>query len=171
MVSKKLKFLQIKICVITFIIYFYSGNLFSQNNNNLDSIFTSIFDYNLLRTNTNSLNNSLKPIIIVSGLNCSGCVKYFTNNQKKYFFIFVLNSESLLDAERLKTNYKLSNKNIYFTTCENIKERKTMICENPTPCCRYKSKSAFHFLDYSSLSNISNEFSLNHKELELKLKK
>ena len=142
-----------------------SEKTFSQLETNLDSIFIKIFNSDLIETKTKQLGTSTKPIIIVSNLNCSGCVKYFTTNQKKYNIVFVINNESLLEVMRLKSLYKLSNKNLYFTTSEYINYQKKIICENPTPCSVYKCKNKTFFLSYNDLSNLTKEFSINKNYL------
>lgn len=165
MVLKKFQLLNIKYFLVFTFLSCKSVKTFSQHETNLDSIFIKIFNSDLIEAKTKQLGKSTKPIIIISNLNCSGCVKYFTSNQKKYNIIFVINNESLLEVMRLKTLYKLSNKNLYFTTSEFINFQKKLICENPTPCSIYKCKNKTFFLSYNDLSNITNEFSINKKKL------
>lgn len=161
MVLKKFQSLNIKYLLFFIFLCCKSIKTFSQHETYLDSVFIKIFNSDLIETKTKQLGESTKPIIIVSNLNCSGCVKYFTSNQKKYNIVFVINNESLLEVMRLKSLYKLSNKNLYFTTSEYINFQKKLICENPTPCSICKCKNKTFFLSYDDLSNITKEFSIN----------
>lgn len=164
MVLKDLKSLPISLLLILFFAVPFSG--ICQNNKiNIDSVFTKIFDPNLYVVKSKSFTKIKKPTIIVSTTNCSGCVKYFTNEQHNYKFIFVLYNESLLDAERIMNFYKLSKKDIFFTTCDYVKNHKNEICQSPTPCCIYQNNGTYNFLDYASLSNLSSGFTMEHKAL------
>jgi CTP:phosphocholine cytidylyltransferase-like protein len=54
-------------------------------------------------------------------MNCSGCTKYFTKNKESYFFIFFINSKSLIEINGVPFVYhqlelleKKGLKNIHF---------------------------------------------------------
>lgn len=167
MVLEKFQFQNNKIffLVIIFVITIYSKTIAQRQPVLFDSIFNSIFNTNLDKIQNNFLQSKNKPILIVSSINCIGCVNYFMLKKSKYFFIFIINNKSLLEVNKILALYKLKKEEIYFTTCSNINILKFNFCQKPTPCLLYKN----NFYDYTSLSQISEEFTLKYKLLRKKL--
>ncbi len=131
----------------------------------LDSVFTKMFDADLMPVKSASLLKSNKPIIFVSTSHCSGCVKYFAKGQKNYQFIFLMNNQSLVEVERIINFYKLKGKTIYFTTEEYVKNKKNTFCSGPTPIAIYNCNNQTLLLHYASLNSLSHEFTLKHTAL------
>lgn len=168
MALKNSKLLPIKV-VFTFLL------LFAQIQTNCgqklivpDSIFTKLFDADLREITFKNINHK-KPIILITPTNCSGCVKYFTKSKNNYSYIFILYSESLLEAEQTKNRFGLGNKNVYFTTNEYYKCKLINNCEKPTPNCIYETQKKVYFLNYKSIDSLSKAFGLNHEKLKTQL--
>ncbi len=158
-----------KFCTISFVLLLLNiNNALGQQKFLFDSLFTKTFNFNLDVVDNSLLKQSKKPIIVVSNINCSGCVKYFCSMQKDYTFLFILFSKSLLEIERLKSFYNLKSKDIYFTTCNYISDANQKICVNPTPCCIINKNNEQYIFNNVELSAFTNDYALTKKELKSK---
>ena len=170
MVLKIIGLRQNKIILIFFSILFFS-NLYSQQNITLkiDSIFTNLMDQNL---NVVSASNILKlktPIVIISNLNCGGCVNYFEKSKNKYSYIFIINSKSLLEINTIIKMHQLKDELRYFILCKDINLINHDICSSPTPCLINYNEASFLFYNYALLKKISNDYTLNAKKFLKKI--
>lgn len=130
-----------------------------------DSVFGKIFDAELRPFVSKKITRRNKPVIIVSTTHCSGCVKYFAQSAKSYRFVFLMNYESLLEVNRLLGLYGLKPEQAYFTTAAYLNQKSRAISGGPTPVAIYKDRSDYYFLDYPGLSNITAEFTAEHRKV------
>ncbi len=155
--------LAVVFCTVTFGMSSQSAIL------HVDSVFLKVFDAELNPGNASFEKLFSKPTVIISNVNCIACTKYFTDEKKRFQFVFILSNESLGEISRIMACHHLSKRDVYFTTCKYIGHLKQALCSGPTPCLIYKNRAAYHFLDYAQLSSVTNEFSLKIKPLKQKL--
>lgn len=162
MALKNLKLLRTNVLLLLLCPWF----VYSQAERvNIDSMFTRVFDANISVVENSRVIKVNKPLILISTSPCSACVKYFTQSQKNYQFIFVINNKSLLEINRLLSFYKLKPKQVYFVVAEDVKLKKKIILSGPTPLAFSKSGNALYFVDYPNLNTITKEFSAPHKKV------
>lgn len=121
---------------------------------NCSGCLPKIFDSNLTEVKM----DAGVPVVIVSNKNCGSCVNYFLNHRKKYRYLFILSSESLLEIQKTLKVYKLKKEDTYFTTCESVKQVNESVCEKPTPCLLMSKGGTWYFYDYTALDTLTSEF-------------
>lgn len=130
-----------------------------------DSVFTKVYDSNIKAVENAKIMKANKPLILVSTSHCSACVNYFAQSQKHYRFIFVINNKSLLEINRLLSFYNLHASQVYFVIPDDIKQKKKIILNGPTPLAFSTSGNALYFIGYPTLNAITNEFTASHKKV------
>ena len=161
MASKNIKY------ILNSLLLFFSFNTYSQKNisSKIDTIFNEIFDYNLENKKASVLFNTDKPFVIISSMNCSGCTKYFTKNKESYFFIFFINSKSLIEINTIIKSNQLDKAFCYFVISKNINYLTKELIENPTPCLINNKDKSILFYNYDQLKKITSDFSKKNKKL------
>ncbi|MCA0430957.1 MAG: hypothetical protein LCH32_10710 [Bacteroidetes bacterium] len=107
-----------------------------------------------------------KPLVLFSSSNCIACVYYFSKQKHKFNYLIVLNNKSLAETAMMLSNYKLNKESVHFTT---KKYYNTNLTITPSPCLVFKNNKGTFFLDYSTVSQFTNEFSLPYKKLIKKI--
>jgi hypothetical protein len=82
----------------------------------------------------------------------------------------LLKDLSISDGRKLIDLYKLQRKNVLFTSINNINFLKTELVNKPSPILLEIKKDYVNYYDYDNLISITNDFSLNRKELRKELK-
>lgn len=149
-------------CLFILVLSFSSAQA-QQSVLNFDSTITTAFDSDL-RPVKLTKKNSNSFVVFVSSTNCSGCVKYFIKRKKKFTFLFLLNSESLLEINKIIKTYNLKNCSVYFTTSPFVYQKKKDLCQSPTPCFFQRCGDKTIFFNYSELDKITEEFTISEKK-------
>jgi hypothetical protein len=132
---------------------------------NIDSVFLKVYNSEMNQCKINK-----KNILFISNANCIGCVNYFTKLYCNYQYLILLKDLSISDGRKLIDLYKLQRKNVLFTSINNINFLKTELVNKPSPILLEIKKDYVNYYDYDNLISITNDFSLNRKELRKELK-
>lgn len=155
------------ICLINVHVYFNA----QVQIHDYSSTFIKIFDSNLKEIHDFKNVIGGKPLIVISNKNCGGCVDYFIKGKKYFKFLFILNSESLLEVQKAMRIYDLKKENVFFSSCEYIIQFNDELCSKPTPCLISQNESTIYFYDYPLLDSFSKEFTLKHSKFLSQIKK
>lgn len=144
--------------VLALMLVLIAVSLPAQNSfTSLDSLFLKVFSSELNELPARKLTRHNKSVIVVGGINCSACVKYF-NGTKKINFLFIINGESLSEINRIKKVYELNGSNCYFVTKNYIKQKSRVWITSFSPILLKKEKNGVILYSYSQLDSLSQEF-------------
>jgi len=132
----------------------------------IDSVFLKVYNSNMKQCKI-----SKKNILFISNSNCIGCVNYFTKLTCNFQYLILLKDLSISDARKLIDLYQLQSRKVLFTTTNHIDFLKEELINKPSPVLLHIKKNYFNYYDYDNLISLTNDFSLNSKDLEKELKK
>lgn len=125
-------------------------SLFSLNAS--AQLIDSVYNSQLERISIANIKNK-GNFLLISSTNCISCVEYLNRSKIGDYVLLVIDNISVVEFERLKMNYHLIDKNIYF-----IQRNKMKIAIETGPQIILNNTSV---LAYQQVSNLSKDYTMS----------
>lgn len=163
MVLRKLRLLSKQVLVI--IIFLQLSPCRSQQLVSIDTIKFNLFTNKLQAINFSEIEFKDSPIIVITLMNCSGCVNYFISHKKSFSFIFEIQNKSILEINRIIALYNLKDSDKILFLVSN-KSAKNLLIKEPSPQIIFRKEEKNYHLNYSEVVALTNDFTLKPKKIK-----